>query len=198
MARFFGSIGYGHAVETSPGVFEDKITEREYYGDVNRSQKQYDGEAKVIQNLRLNNEISIVADSYAEENFFAIKYVRWMGARWVVTNVEVRRPRLILNLITSSSRRWARGTSTSSPRSPSSSPTRASCTNGVEPTRSSATMPIGCTHRATRSPSSAGIPTSRCSMPLRPCRCLPSRGTSWRTIFITTCSTSTKEYRWLS
>lgn len=98
MARFFGSIGYGHAIETSPGVFEDKITEREYYGDVNRSQKQYDGEAKVIQNLRLNNEISIVADSYAEENFFAIKYVRWMGVRWVVTNVEVRRPRLILNL----------------------------------------------------------------------------------------------------
>ena len=48
MARFFGSIGYGHAIETSPGVFEDKITEREYYGDVNRSQKQYDGEAKVI------------------------------------------------------------------------------------------------------------------------------------------------------
>ena len=39
-----------------------------------------------------------MADSYAEENFFAIKYVRWMGARWVVTNVEVRRPRLILNL----------------------------------------------------------------------------------------------------
>jgi len=90
-------MGYGHAVETSPGVFEDKITEREYYGDVNRSQKQYDGEAKVIQNLRLNNEISIVADSYAEENFFAIKYVRWMGAG-AAGGGRPPPPRLILNL----------------------------------------------------------------------------------------------------
>ena len=98
MARFFGSIGYGHGVETTPGVFEDKITEREYYGDVNRPQKQYDSEPKVLYNRHRNHQNSNSADSYAEENFFAIKYVRWMGARWVVTNVEVRRPRLILNL----------------------------------------------------------------------------------------------------
>ena len=42
--------------------------------------------------------ISIVADPYANENFFAIRYVQWMGTLWKVTEVEVQSPRLLLRL----------------------------------------------------------------------------------------------------
>ena len=39
--------------------------------------------------------ISIVSDPYAVQHFFAIRYTKWMGASWKVTNVDVQSPRLI-------------------------------------------------------------------------------------------------------
>lgn len=49
-------------------------------------------------NLVINNIISIVADSYANENMGAMKYVRWRGDLWTITNIEIQRPRLILTI----------------------------------------------------------------------------------------------------
>jgi hypothetical protein len=39
-----------------------------------------------------------VADAYANEHYFAIRYVEWAGVRWTVRDVEVQRPRLLLRL----------------------------------------------------------------------------------------------------
>lgn len=98
MARFYGEIGYGETVEQFPGVWEDSIIERPYYGEVIRNTRRLDGGGKVIDDLSVSNSISVVADAYANDHFFAIKYVRWMGVLWTVTEVEVQRPRLILSL----------------------------------------------------------------------------------------------------
>jgi hypothetical protein len=97
--RFSGEIGYGEAVETSPGVYEDTITEKSYFGDVIRNtRKLQDTGQKVNDDISVQNSISIVADAYAGEHFFAIRYIRWMGALWKVTDVEVQSPRLLLRL----------------------------------------------------------------------------------------------------
>lgn len=98
MAKFFGAIGYGETVKTSPGVSEDVITERKYYGDVKRNTRRVDDSKQVNLDLSVGNTISIVADAYANEHFFAIRYVRWAGTLWVVQTVEVKSPRLILQL----------------------------------------------------------------------------------------------------
>ena len=96
--RFFGRIGYGASVETAPGVWEDQITERSYYGDVIRNARNLrEGEA-LNMDLSVQNSISIVADAYANEHFFAIRYVEWAGVLWTVSEVEVQSPRLILRL----------------------------------------------------------------------------------------------------
>lgn len=98
MAKFYGAIGFGHAIETSPGVYEDVITEKLYYGDVHRNSRQAQENGNVNLDITVQNSISIVADAYATENFFAIRYIAWMGELWVVSNVEVQRPRLVLRL----------------------------------------------------------------------------------------------------
>jgi hypothetical protein len=98
MAKFYGSIGYGETVETSPGVWEDLIIKRKYYGDIVRNTRQLREGENLNQNLSLNNSISVVADAYANEHFFAIRYIEWAGALWTVTDVEVQSPRLILKL----------------------------------------------------------------------------------------------------
>ncbi|MCA1806977.1 MAG: hypothetical protein LC687_03870, partial [Actinobacteria bacterium] len=48
--------------------------------------------------LSVGNSISIVADAYANEHFFAIRYIRWAGTLWTVQNVDVESPRLVLRL----------------------------------------------------------------------------------------------------
>lgn len=98
MARFHGEVGFGKSVKDSPGVWEDEIIERPYQGDVIRNVRQLESADGVNDNITVANSISIVADQYAVENFLDIKYVRWMGEEWIVPNVEVRLPRLILSL----------------------------------------------------------------------------------------------------
>lgn len=98
MARFFGELGYGISTEITPGRWEDVITEKQYYGDVNQNTRRLVADQKVNADIVLTNTISVMADAYANENYFAIRYARWNGALWVVTSVQVQRPRLILEL----------------------------------------------------------------------------------------------------
>ena len=98
MTRFHGKVGYGESIETSAGVWQDVITEFEYYGDVIRNTRRLLDDQKVNNDLNVGNSISIVADAYANEHFFAIRYVQWAGTLWRVSDVEVQSPRLLLRL----------------------------------------------------------------------------------------------------
>jgi len=100
MARFHGEVGYGEAVENPPdsGIWLDRIDEFPYFGDVIRNTRKLDSGESINDNISVGNSISIVADQYAIEHFFKIKYLRWAGVLWTVTSVEVKSPRLILSL----------------------------------------------------------------------------------------------------
>jgi hypothetical protein len=100
MARFYGEVGYGEPVENPPGsgVWVDLMEEHPYTGDVIRNTRKLEGGEGLNDDVNVGNSISVVADQFADANFFKIKYVRWMGVLWKVTSVEVRRPRLILSL----------------------------------------------------------------------------------------------------
>ncbi len=98
MAKYCGKIGFAEPKETKPGVWVDEIVTRTYYGDLNRNSRRLQSSGNLNDNLAISNELSIVADPYANENFHAIRYVEFMGTKWKVTNVEVQYPRLILSL----------------------------------------------------------------------------------------------------
>jgi hypothetical protein len=98
MAKFHGKIGYGVTAETAEGVYEETIVERTYFGDIIRLSRSLRENEQVNPALTLGNSISIVADAYANEHFFAIRYVEWAGVRWTVVDVEVQPPRLLLRL----------------------------------------------------------------------------------------------------
>lgn len=100
MARFLGKIGYGESVEDPPGdgKWVDVIKENDYQGDVIRNARALDNSDTINGEITISNQISIVADEYAFEHFFNIKYIEWAGVLWTVPSVEVRSPRLILTL----------------------------------------------------------------------------------------------------
>ena len=98
MAKFYGAVGYTITKDSENGVWINDVTERMYYGDVQKLFRRWDSADQVNENMNLNNQISIIADAYAYENFSAIRYVKWMGATWKVSSIEVERPRLILSV----------------------------------------------------------------------------------------------------
>lgn len=98
MARFADVVGFAISTEVRPGVFKDVITERTYFGDVRRAARQAITSDKVNDDIVVENTIEIVADSYASEQIFAIRYVKWAGTNWKVSNVENQGVRLLLRL----------------------------------------------------------------------------------------------------
>mgnify|MGYP004501839077 CR=1 FL=1 len=98
MAKFYGEIGYVTTVETRPGVWEEQVTERKYAGDILQNRRLVQSADQLNDNINIVNEISIVADPYANGNVYAMRYVVFMGAKWKITNVRVERPRLILTI----------------------------------------------------------------------------------------------------
>lgn len=98
MPKYCGKIGYATTIETTPGIWTEQITERTYYGDIIRNNRKLQSSGNVNDNITISNEISIVADPFANENFHAIRYAEFMGSKWKVSNIDVQYPRLILSL----------------------------------------------------------------------------------------------------
>lgn len=98
MAKYHGNIGFAETQEVRPGVWEEIVVERPYYGDILRNTRKLSAQDKVNSDISVSNTFSIVADAYATLNFFAIRYICWMGSRWTVDTVEVNRPRLSLTV----------------------------------------------------------------------------------------------------
>lgn len=98
MGRYYGAIGYGETVETSPGIWKNVITERIVYGDVIKNTRRLENSENLNDNISVSIKISFLADPYARHNFHLIKYAEYMGTSWKVTTVDEEYPRLILTL----------------------------------------------------------------------------------------------------
>lgn len=98
MAKFYGKIGYAEIVETEPGIHEEQIVERVHSGDFVRNTSKLVTSQNLNDNINVSSEISIVSDPYAVQNYMQIRYVEFMGAKWKVTSVEIKYPRLILSI----------------------------------------------------------------------------------------------------
>lgn len=98
MAKYCGKIGFAVTEETKPGVWTEQMVERRYYGDLTRNTRRLQSSGNLNDNVTISNQISIVADPFANENFHAMRYAEFMGTKWKIASVEVQYPRLILEL----------------------------------------------------------------------------------------------------
>lgn len=96
MAKFYGKIGYAIPKEPSPGIHTEEIVEKEYYIDIIRNGRDLQNSGSVNDNISINNSFSIIANPYATENYFLMRYIVFNGAKWKITKVDVLSPRLIL------------------------------------------------------------------------------------------------------
>lgn len=98
MAKWYGKIGFAETVQTKPGVWKEQITEKEYFGDLTRNTRRLQSSSQINDDINIANEISIVSDPFANQNFHSMRYIEFMGAKWKISSVEVQYPRLILTV----------------------------------------------------------------------------------------------------
>ena len=100
MARFYGKIGYASTEEVKPGVHKEIYTERSYKGDVLTKRYNWQNSDYLNDDLVINNDISIISDNFATNNFGAMRYVRWMDQLFKITSatVDLDRHRITLSL----------------------------------------------------------------------------------------------------
>lgn len=99
MAKFRGFVGFAETVEKSPGIHVEEIVPRRYTCDLLRNNRRLESSTSVNDNIRISNEISILADAYAFHHFHAIRYVEFEGVKWKAESVDAtKHPRLVLTL----------------------------------------------------------------------------------------------------
>lgn len=101
MAKFHGIIGFVITEEDpdNPGVWSDTPVEKEYSGDIIRNSRRLQTTSDTTNDsVIISNEISIVANPYAQEHMYAMRYVVFQGIKWKVESVLVEYPRLKLTL----------------------------------------------------------------------------------------------------
>ena len=100
MARFYGKIGFSTSVETRPGIFEEQYIERPYKGTVERHSRRWNSSEHLNDDISISNDISIVADSFANSHFGVMRYVRWMNQCFEIESatIDVDTHRITLSL----------------------------------------------------------------------------------------------------
>lgn len=98
MAKWSGVIGYAVTEETSPGIYEEKIIEHKYTGNVLQNTRRLQSSGQVNDDIEVTNRISIVSNPFARKNFHSMRYISFMGTMWKVSSVDVKYPRLILSI----------------------------------------------------------------------------------------------------
>lgn len=97
--KFYGMVGFWtEDVETKPGVYQSLITERPYTGDVSTNRRNWQNGGNQNDTLTVNNQISILADMFMQQNWQSIKYVTWNGMKVKASSVTVDYPRITIEL----------------------------------------------------------------------------------------------------
>ena len=96
--KFYGEVGFAEVTEKRPGVKVTIPVEYKYTGDVLRRSLRYQAGESVNDAITPSQQISILADPYLRNHVGSIKYVKWMGTAWKVTEASLQYPRLILTL----------------------------------------------------------------------------------------------------
>lgn len=98
MAKFYGAIGYISDEVGAADVIVEKPIERMYKGDLIKNNRRLNSSDELNDNVVISNQISILADPYANNHMHDMRYVKWRGAAWKVVSIDVQPPRLLLTL----------------------------------------------------------------------------------------------------
>jgi hypothetical protein len=96
--RYSGKIGFATKAQTSPGVWEDVITERDYIGDLIQRTERLDQGDSIIPSYRTTTSVSVLSDGVLKERYSDVRYVTVRGVKWTVQSIIHKFPRIEMYL----------------------------------------------------------------------------------------------------
>lgn len=99
MNRFHGRVGFAVNKEIEPGIFVDEFEEKFMFGNILDEGSKWDynsPSSDASGKITINHRISIIADEFAMNNYSNIKWVEFMGQKWSVKSIQVKRPRMMI------------------------------------------------------------------------------------------------------
>lgn len=99
--KYSGNAGFRITdVEVDPDVFEPQVVVKKVRGDVVTSRYHHDqnGDKSTIDNIRITNQISLVADQFFMKHISNLLYLKYQGVKWKVESFTIKPPRVILDL----------------------------------------------------------------------------------------------------
>ena len=98
--KFYGNVTFVIQQEdpNAPGNWKEYRIVKPYRGDWIRYIHKWTPGNKLIDDKRVNNELEIIADSFAIANFEQIRCIEWRGHKWSVPTVTLRLPRIVLEV----------------------------------------------------------------------------------------------------
>jgi hypothetical protein len=95
--KYSGKFGISTGQEeTSPGVRDDVIVERDYIGDVIQETENVVVEGEVLPTMRTTTSFSVISDGVLKEHYRDLRYVTYAGERWSIASVVLQPPRLVV------------------------------------------------------------------------------------------------------
>ena len=96
--KYYGAVGFSETAKTGLDIWETRIVERMYAGDISRVSTGWKTSEHLNDELSVSMEISFIGDVHALENYSSIRYAVWRGTKWRVTDIAEAFPRIILTL----------------------------------------------------------------------------------------------------
>ena len=99
MARFHGKVGFVIVSDNQEtGIVSEEVVEKTFFGRVEEHARRWQSSDMTTDDLQLGNQIAIVANDFAYTYASAICYCEFMGNKWKVAGIRVKRPEIILTL----------------------------------------------------------------------------------------------------
>lgn len=98
--KFSGKAGFRiDYVEIEPGVYEPTVVVKSIKGSVVSNYYHHQNSDKsTIDNVRITNQLSIVANQFLNKHIANLVYIEFQGVKWKVESFDIRPPRVVVSL----------------------------------------------------------------------------------------------------
>lgn len=94
--KYCGKVGFIITEETEPGICVPKTVERTYRGELLQNIRRWESGESVNDNIKIQNRISIVADSFAHSHLGYMRYIEFANTKWYISSFDIKYPRIII------------------------------------------------------------------------------------------------------
>lgn len=94
--RYSGKLGIVQQTQTSPGIWEETVTEHDVLGTMKQRSETLATGDNVLPRASTTTSVSLLAQGVGPQDNSMLRYLTHAGKRWTITTVVDQPPRIVL------------------------------------------------------------------------------------------------------